>query len=163
MKHKIILLATSVLVAILLVGCRNNSASNTDSNSSKTTKVSKKVTSKNLKKKQNNNIQSSSSNSNSSDIHLTGGQSTIDYLNKVKGNQGWVIDSGTYGGAHGAPTSSNYVPYNRVHNADGTKWYYVYSNGKIVEDSDMEQNGDQINSSSDSQDANVSNNDEDND
>ena len=41
------------------------------------------------------------------------------------GNWGWY-----YGGAHGAPTDSDYVPYNFVRNDSGDM-YRVYQDGRI--------------------------------
>ena len=66
----------------------------------------------------------------SSKVHLTGGQSSIDYITSKMGDKGWTIEGGTYGGAHGAPTDGSYVPYNSVVNSDG-EMYYVYQDGRI--------------------------------
>ncbi|MDY4004167.1 MAG: hypothetical protein SO018_06565 [Ligilactobacillus saerimneri] len=63
-------------------------------------------------------------------VHLTGGQSSIDYITKKMGDQGWEIEGGTYGGAHGAPTDGDYVPYNSVRNDSGDM-YRVYQDGRI--------------------------------
>lgn len=63
-------------------------------------------------------------------VHLAGGQSSIDYITKKMGDQGWEIEGGTYGGAHGAPTDGDYVPYNSVRNDSGDM-YRVYQDGRI--------------------------------
>lgn len=168
MKNKFALVTISVLSALLLAGCgNNNNAAKSSSSSNKAAKVSHKSSGKvsnsshpTKNESQRMDSESSSSSSDNNGVHLTGGQSTIDYLIKVKGDKGWTIEGGTYGGAHGAPTSPDYVPYNVVKSADGSECYYVYQNGKIVEQEDMEENGDQVNSNADSQADNV-NNDED--
>lgn len=79
-------------------------------------------------------VNSSSTNSTTAStnrkVHLTGGQSSINYITQKMGDQGWTIQGGTYGGAHGTPTDGKYVPYNTVQNSKGDI-YYVYQNGKI--------------------------------
>lgn len=63
-------------------------------------------------------------------VHLQGGDTSVAYMNKVLGDQGWTVTGGTYGGAHGAPTDGSYVPYNDVTNSKGDN-FYVYQNGRI--------------------------------
>ncbi|HJA27922.1 MAG TPA: hypothetical protein H9720_06320 [Candidatus Limosilactobacillus intestinigallinarum] len=151
MKHKLVTLGMCLLAGMTVAACGNSKDSESASSSSaKSSKVVKKVPTKKQQKKDSTSesapvkqsstaaVSSAAAKSTDPGLHLTGGQSTIDYLNKVKGDQGWVIDSGTYGGAHGAPTTPDYVPYNRVRNAAGTRCYYVYANGKIVVDTDSD-------------------------
>lgn len=75
-------------------------------------------------------VSSSSASANSTDVHLTGGQSSIDYITQKMGDQGWTVESGTYGGAHGAPTDGSYIPYNTVRNDKGDM-YQVFQDGRI--------------------------------
>lgn len=155
MKNRVIMIGSCLLMSLVLVGC-GNTTNNKKVSSSSHSKVTKSMnrSSKTHKESSSSSISSiSSSKETATDsnantgkgVHLTGGQSTIDYINRVKGDHGWRIDAGTYGGAHGAPTSPDYVPYNRVVSADGNESYYVYANGAIVPASEVEQNGDQIN------------------
>ena len=72
------------------------------------------------------NSSGASNSSSSAAVHLTGGQSSIDYITQKMGDQGWTIDGGTYG----APTDGSYVPYNSVRNDNGDV-YYVYQDGRI--------------------------------
>lgn len=177
MKKRLVFLAVGVLSAALLAGCGNSnqSANNSSSSSSKTSRVEKKATTKNSKTRQSvaSSSEATSSSSASSDhsdssstgVHLTGGQSTIDYITKLKGDKGWTIVGGTYGGAHGAPTTPDYVPYNTVKSDDGTEWYYVYQDGRVVEQKDLEQHDDQGNdsNSNDQNSSAVTTNDDDDD
>lgn len=80
--------------------------------------------------KSDNSSESSEDQKGSSKVHLNGGQSSVDYITKKMGDQGWTVTGGTYGGAHGAPTDGNYVPYNSVQNDNGDV-YYVYQDGRI--------------------------------
>lgn len=73
---------------------------------------------------------STSTSTSSSKVHLTGGQSSVDYITQKMGDQGWTVTGGTYGGAHGTPTDGSYIPYNDVTNDDG-ETYYVYQDGRI--------------------------------
>lgn len=64
-------------------------------------------------------------------VHLNGGQDSIDYITQKMGDQGWTIEGGTYGGAHGGSS----IPYNSVRNSNGDV-YYVYQNGAIKKQDD---------------------------
>lgn len=76
-----------------------------------------------------------SANISSSKVHLTGGQSSVDYIKAKMGDQGWTVQGGTYGGAHGAPKDGSYVPYNVVQNSKGDR-YFVYQDGRIKKQDD---------------------------
>lgn len=130
-----ITVSTILFACLTLAVCGNNAHSTKSSNSSsrvsshQVTKASTSSTSSNT------NSASTSSQSASSSVHLTGGQSSIDYITQKMGDQGWTIQGGTYGGAHGAPTDGSYVPYNTVQNSDGDT-YYVYQDGRIEKQTD---------------------------
>ncbi len=127
-KKLVSVLLTMMALVMLLTACgdKNHSSKSTDS-SSTTTKVLQKHSSSTVSQSSSSATASSAS---SSSVHLTGGQSSIDYITQKMGDQGWTIDGGTYGGAHGAPTDGSYVPYNSVRNDNGDI-YYVYQDGRI--------------------------------
>lgn len=131
---KLVLITTTCLAGLTLTACGSQHHSSKSANSSSAT--SKTVHSSSQKSSSSSVSQSSSSaavssaSSSSSAVHLTGGQSSIDYIIQKMGDQGWTIDGGTYGGAHGAPTDGSYVPYNSVRNDNGDV-YYVYQDGRI--------------------------------
>ena len=124
---KLALIATTCLAGLTLAACGNQHHSSKGADSSSAT--SKTVRSSSQKSGSSSVSQSSSSaaaSSSSAAVHLTGGQSSVDYITQKMGDQGWTID----GGAHGAPTDGSYVPYNSVRNDNGDV-YYVYQDGRI--------------------------------
>lgn len=128
---KLALIATTCLAGLTLAACGNQHHSSKGADSSSAT--SKTARSSSQKSGSSSVSQSSSSaaaSSSSAAVQLTGGQSSVDYITQKMGDQGWTIDGGTYGGAHGAPTDGSYVPYNSVRNDNGDV-YYVYQDGRI--------------------------------
>ena len=102
---KLALIATTCLAGLTLAACGNQHHSSKGADSSSAT--SKTVRSSSQKSGSSSVSQSSSSaaaSSSSAAVHLTGGQSSVDYITQKMGDQGWTIDGGTYGGAHGAVT-----------------------------------------------------------
>ena len=124
---KLALIATTCLAGLTLAACGNqhHSSKGADS-SSATSKTSQKSGSSSVSQSSS----SAAASSSSAAVQLTGGQSSVDYITQKMGDQGWTIDGGTYGGAHGAPTDGSYVPYNSVRNDNGDV-YYVYQDGRI--------------------------------
>lgn len=148
MKSKITVVGLVLVSLGLLAGCSNSNNAKGNEAINKSSQVKKAShRSPSAQKDASSSTSSDHSASSSTGVHLTGGQSTIDYITKIKGDKGWVIDGGTYGGAHGAPTTPDYVPYNVVRSADNSEWYFVYQDGRIVEQKEMEQDIDQANSS----------------
>ena len=124
-----------LFTCLTLAACGNNSHSSKSSNSTSSVSSHQVTKASTSSSSSNTDSSSASSQSASSSVHLTGGQSSIDYITQKMGDQGWTIQGGTYGGAHGAPTDGSYVPYNTVQNSDGDT-YYVYQDGRIEKQAD---------------------------
>lgn len=107
----------------------------TSTESTESVSSSQSVESSSLSSSNSNNAAASSE---SSKWMINNADEALSYITQQKGDEGWTVVGGTFGGAHsgydsnGQPNAApaDYVPYCTLQNSDGDM-YYVFADGGI--------------------------------